>query len=188
MHEHNFYFRNRVHNREEVWSCVAGQVSNQRVLYLEFGVYRGESMRFWARELRDAEAKLHGFDSFEGLPEAGGPWSKGQFDNKGLIPVIDDPRVKFFKGWFEEVLPTYVVPAHEVLVINMGADLYSSTIFVLRHLRPYIKRGTFMYFDEMNHLEHEARVFDEFLTESGTEFRPVCADKSLAFVFFQCTE
>ena len=39
----------------------------------------------------------------------------------------------------------------------------------------------------MNHVEHEARAFDEFVQESGLTFRPVCADKTLAFVAFECT-
>ncbi|MDH4188472.1 MAG: TylF/MycF family methyltransferase [Nitrospira sp.] len=135
---------------------------------------------------RDPGAILHGFDSFEGLPEESGPWTKGQFGTNGRIPHTEDPRVRFFKGWFNEVLPTYSLPPHEVLVINMDADLYSSTIFVLRQLRPNIKQGTLIYFDEMNHPEHEPRAFDEFIAESGLKFRVVSADKTLAFVMFEC--
>lgn len=71
-------------------------------------------------------------------------------------------------------------------MINMDADLYSSTIYVLRHLRAYLKPGTFIYFDDMNHPEQEPRAFDEFVAESGLKFRVVCADKTLAFVFFEC--
>jgi len=72
------------------------------------------------------------------------------------------------------------------LAINMDADLYSSTIYVLRYLRPYIKPGTLIYFDEMNHMEHELRVFDEFMAESRLRFKVGSVDKTLAFVFFEC--
>ena len=46
------------------------EVQDQRVLYLEFGVFRGRTIRYWSRKLRHPETRLHGFDSFEGLPDA----------------------------------------------------------------------------------------------------------------------
>jgi hypothetical protein len=187
MHDRGFHFPDRVAERDQVWSSVAERVCDQRVLYLEFGVCRGDSMRYWSHALRHPETNLHGFDSFTGLPEQAGPWTVGQFDVGGQVPIIHDPRVKFFKGWFQDVLPTYTVAPLDVLIVNLDADLYSSTIYVLRQLRPYIKPGTFLYFDEINHVNHELRAFEEFLAESGLKFRAVCADKTLAFAFFQCT-
>ena len=176
----------RVPAREDVWDAIIEKVQDRRVLYLEFGVARGYSMNYWSTHLRADHHVFHGFDSFQGLPEDGGPWIKGQFDTQGCLPDIRDDRVRFFKGWFEEVLPHYAPPAHETLVINMDADLYSSTIYVLRQLRSQIRRGTFIYFDEINHLEHEARALDDFIRESGLKFVPVCADKTLAHVAFEC--
>jgi hypothetical protein len=111
---------------------------------------------------------------------------KGTFSTQGVVPIVDDSRVHFFKGWFEEVLPTYTVPEHDVLVMNMDADLYSSTVFVLRHLRPHIRSGTFVYFDEMSRVEHEPRAFDEFMKETGLVFHAVCAEKTLNRAFFRC--
>lgn len=186
LQTHHFEFERRVKSRQDVWACVATQVCNDKVLYLEFGVARGDSIRYWSKALKHPESKLHGFDSFEGLPEQGGIWAKGQFSTGGQIPKIDDPRVKFIKGWFCNSLPQYVVPSHETLIINMDADLYSSTIFVLRHLLPYIKPGTFICFDEMNIVDHEPRAIDEFLFISKVKFVPLCADKTGAVVFFLC--
>jgi macrocin-O-methyltransferase TylF-like protien len=186
MSDHHFDVGQRARDKHGVWEVVVNQLRHRQVLYLEFGVAYGHSMRYWSNELKHPGTLLHGFDSFEGLPEASGPWTKRQFDTNGRVPRIDDPRVRFFKGWFNEVLPTYSIPPHETLVINMDADLYSSTILVLRRLRPHIKAGTFIYFDEMNHIEHEPRAFDEFMDESGLKFRIVCADKTMAFVFFEC--
>ena len=186
MRQHGFVFHHRVRNREEVWKAVVDRISATPVLYLEFGVFEGASIRFWSDALRDPGTRIHGFDSFEGLPAAGGPWSMGQFDVQGNMPSVPDQRVQFFKGWFDQVLPNYQVPPHDVLIINMDADLYSSTIYVLRHLRPWIKPGTFLYFDEMNHLEHEPRALEDFMNESGLRFRGVSADLSLAFVFLEC--
>ena len=185
MADREFTFAKRVRDSRSVFDVVARQVTDRQVLYLEFGVGDGHSMRYWSRALKHPGAVLHGFDSFEGLPEQGGPWTKGQFDRGGQPPEIDDSRVQFFKGWFSDVLPGYRLPPHEVLVVNMDADLYSSTICVLRHLRPHIKPGTFIYFDEMNHPDHEPRAFDDFVAESGLKFRAICADLTLTFVFFQ---
>jgi hypothetical protein len=179
----------RLRDRQAVFDVVAERVKDRRVLYLEFGVFKGASMRYWSKALKNAGAVLHGFDSFEGLPQdfdVAGPYVKGTFATGGSIPCIDDPRVKFFKGWFEETLPEYQLPDHEVLILCMDADLYSSTIFVLRHLRPWITRGTYIYFDEMSRPDHEPRAFDEFMKETGLSFAPVAADRSLNTVFFKC--
>jgi hypothetical protein len=188
MHNHGFFFPKRVSSREKVWAAMIARVRGQKVLYMEFGVSHGTSMRFWSRELKSPTSVFHGFDSFEGLPEQSGPWHKGQFGTSGRVPIIDDSRVSFFKGWFDQVLPHYHLPAHDVLVVNMDADLYSSTVYVLNYLRPQIKPGTLIYFDEMNHLDHELRAFDEFTSQNSIEFRPVCADRTLAHVSFECTK
>jgi hypothetical protein len=187
MRNHGFFFPHRVSSREEVWAAMITKLRDQKVLYMEFGVASGESIRYWSRELKNPTSVLHGFDSFEGLPEQAGPWYKGQFDASGRVPIIDDLRASFFKGWFDQVLPRYHPPPHDVLVINMDADLYSSTIYVLNYLRPQIKPGTLIYFDEMNHLDHELLAFEEFTSQNTIKFRPVCADKTLAHVSFECT-
>ena len=189
MRRQGFRFHFRVHDRNAVFEVVAHRVRDRKVLYLEFGVYRGVSMRYWSQALRHPESRLHGFDSFEGLPEdfdVGGGYPRGRFSTGGVPPELDDPRVSFFKGWFQETLPLYELPGHEVLVVNMDADLYSSTIFVLRHLREAFRPGTYLYFDDLSRPEHEAKAFEEFMRESGLEFRPVCADRSLNHAFFEC--
>lgn len=179
----------RVRDRDAVFEAVAERVRDRDVLYMEFGVWEGKSMRFWSNALKNPKSKLHGFDSFEGLPEdfdVKGPYTKGSFDVGGRIPKIDDPRVKFIKGWFEDTLPKYQVPSHETLVICLDADLYSATIFVLRQLKDHIKPGTFIYFDDMSRPDHEPRAFDEFVAETGRRFRPVVADMPLNRMFFEC--
>lgn len=187
MREHNFRLPKRVHGREAVWKSITDRIAEQRVLYLEFGVYQGESIRWWSGMLKHPESVLVGFDSFEGLPEAGGPWREGQFDVKGQLPKVNDPRVQFQKGWFSETLRTFVPPAHDVLVVNIDADLYASTKDVFNAVRPWIKAGTFVYFDEFNHLDHEARAFGELLAETGMRFETICADPTLNYVAFRCT-
>lgn len=187
MEDRSFRPAERVRNREEVWKQGLLRLETGKILYMEFGVAAGVSLKFWSRHLQQPDAVLHGFDSFTGMPEDGGPWRQGQFDMKGALPKIDDPRVALFAGWFNETLPTYEVPSHNVLVLNMDADLYSSTIYVLRHLQKFIQAGTLIYFDEMNHPTHEPRAFDEFMKETGLTFRLVSADRTLAHQFYECT-
>jgi hypothetical protein len=178
----------RAHNRREVWMPIVERVQDQKVLYLEFGVWEGASMRFWSEHLSHPGSSLHGFDSFEGLPETEGKWwSKGQFDVNGRVPVIDDPRVQFFKGWFDQTLPDYTPPEHDVLVVNIDADLYSSTICVLRHLKPHIRRGSFLYFDEFHHPESEQRALEEFMDETHLNVSVVSGTKNFVHMCFECT-
>jgi hypothetical protein len=185
---HSFKLPTRVSGRHAVWRYVASHVADQRVLYLEFGVFRGESIRWWAQALRNPNSHLHGFDSFEGLPECGGPWEKGQFGVHGVIPEVPDPRVRFFKGWFSQTLRDYVPPAHETLVINIDVDLYSSSTEVLSAAGPWLRTGTFLIFDDFHHLDHEARAFSNFLAATGSRFESVCADRTLNFNVFRCIQ
>ena len=188
MAKHDFEIERRVPNREVVFAAVAKRVRDMRVAYLEFGVHRGASLRYWSDALKNPHARLYGFDSFEGLPEdfdVDGPYVKGTFDVKGVMPTIDDPRVEFVKGWFEDTVPAFQVPEHEVLVIVLDADLYSSTDLALRQLRPFITIGTYIYFDDLSRPEHEPAAFARFMSDSGYRFRLVSVDYSLNNAFFE---
>src|SRR5215467_3564390 len=57
---------NRVRRREDLFDHVAKTLIDHKVLYLEFGVYKGDVTRFWSQRLRNPGSHLHGFDSFEG--------------------------------------------------------------------------------------------------------------------------
>jgi len=185
MRARGFDIPRRVENREKIFDRIAVDISESRVLYLEFGVHHGASMVYWSKLLRSSSARLHGFDSFEGLPEKWHLAPRGTFATDGVAPVIDDPRVTFFKGWFEEVLPSYSPPNHDQLVINLDADIYSSTAFVLNFLASSISVGTFLYFDEFSDRFHELRAFDEFLSATRMGFRIIGATKTLKNVAFQ---
>jgi hypothetical protein len=173
--------------REKLFDLAGREVANRDVLYMEFGVYQGTTTRYWSKLLSNPASKLHGFDSFEGLPEV---WTdaagKGHFSTNGTIPTVDDPRVKFFKGWFDQTLPAYQVPDHEVLVLNFDADLYSSTKCALDRMSNYIVPGTYLYFDEFSDLQHEFRAFVEFCSSSSRRFVVRGATTSMLCVLFQC--
>lgn len=187
MHKLGYRITPTVNKREQLFDLVGREIQHKQVLYLEFGVYEGAATRYWSKILKNPSSRLHGFDSFEGLPET---WKnsaeKGHFSTNGSIPVIDDSRVQFFKGWFQETLPSYPVPEHEVLVLNLDADLYSSTIYVLDRFASLIVPGTYLYFDEINDPQHELRAFAEFSAACNRRFALRGVAKSLQHVLFQC--
>ena len=184
---HGFVTDNRFDSREDVFDFISADLSDVPVLYVEFGVAHGSALLYWSRLLRHPEARLHGFDTFEGLPMSwisGRP--KGHFSTGGKPPDVGDNRVTFFKGLFEETLPAYEWPTgYESLVVNLDADLYSSTAFVLSQLKPRLAIGSCIYFDEFNHRADELRAFDEFLEETNFTFRLVAATHEFAHVAFE---
>jgi hypothetical protein len=186
LEKHGFSPRVCLKHDCELFDVILEKVMESEVLYLEFGVFEGNSMRYWSIRLKNPRAHLHGFDSFEGLPES---WNistpKGHFSTGGAIPSIDDQRVKFFKGWFDQTLPDYVPPPHQSLVINMDADLYSSTIYVLNKLRQLIVQGTYIYFDEFADRFNELRAFAEFVENTGMKFELLAANGTFSRVVFR---
>jgi macrocin-O-methyltransferase TylF-like protien len=186
LRQHDFTTRRRVDHPTRLFDLVASEVRGRRVLYLEFGVFRGASMRYWSRILSDPTAQLHGFDTFEGLPEAWhGEKGAGHFDTGGEVPAIEDPRVSFHKGLFQDTLPGFPWPEHDVLVVNMDADLYSSTRTVLGLIGDRLLPGSYLYFDEFMDRNHELRAFEEFLAETGARFELRGATRQYSGVLFQ---
>jgi len=187
MSRRGYWPDQRYANRPALFEALFRRIGNDPVLYLEFGVYKGYSMRLWSGGLKHPASRLIGFDSFEGLPE---DWHAdaltGRFDTNGRVPLIDDQRISFVKGWFDVSLVTFQMPAHERLVVNLDADIYSSTKLVLDWLRPHFRPGDILYFDEFFDRHQELRAFDEFLDSSGMRFKMIGATRSLNEVAFEC--
>jgi len=172
-------------DRDDAFKLAARDIAHRQVLYLEFGVWKGDSTRCWSKLLTNPASALHGFDSFEGLPD---DWSfayrKGAFSVAGKIPNIDDSRVRFFKGWFEDTLPGYQLPKHDVMFVNCDADLYSSTKTILTYIGPHLRPGDYLYFDEFHHWADERRAFSEFVMSSGCQFSLAACSRSKSQVMF----
>ena len=156
--------------REELWRRTYSEYSDKPRLWLEFGVYKGESLRFFAGLDQNPSSRFIGFDSFEGLPEDWRGMAAERFDLGGNIPVIEDPRVRFVRGWFQDSLPPIISELRESLadgrelVVHFDADLYSSTLFLLFALHDLTDRYHFI-FDEFS--GHETRALFNFLQASG---------------------
>jgi len=132
--------------------------------YLEFGVCTGESLKWWVANTKHKDTQFYGFDTFEGLPESWGTYKKG--DMMANIPIIEDTRVNFIQGLFQETLPGFLIKNPikngKRKIIHLDADLFSSTLFALTSLAPYLKKGDVLMFDEFNVPNHEFYAFKCF--------------------------
>jgi tetratricopeptide (TPR) repeat protein len=146
---------------------------------LELGVRHGVSTRLLAARLATsgADATLHAFDSFAGLPEAWQGRAPGAFSTCNELPALP-PNVIIHPGWFEETLPRYLAtePARPRLV-HVDSDLYSSACTVLRGLGPRLRAGPddgpLLLFDECfanaTWQDDEHRALLEVSAELGLE-------------------
>lgn len=162
--------------REALWADLRSRVTKP-LCYLEFGVWKGSSISWFANHDQATESRLFGFDSFEGLPEDWAAFQpKGHFSTGGVIPRIDDPRVRFVKGWFNETLEPFLRRERELcdsvnrgdrtLVVHFDADLFSSTMYVLSVLSFHFDSYYFI-FDEF--IGDEARALYEVRRAFGVE-------------------
>jgi O-methyltransferase len=133
---------------------------------LEFGVFEGASIRWWAENNRHPESTFVGFDCFEGLPESWQDHPKGDFSVAGNLPDIQDPRCSFVKGLFQDTLSDWICGRRFTrrAVLHLDADLYSSTLFVLIHLLPKLNKGDILIFDEFSDYMHEFKAFCDATT------------------------
>ena len=143
------------------------EISTPEGLYLEFGVATGNTIAVLADAL-GPDRVIHGFDSFEGLPEnwAGHVERRGAFGRKRQAPKVP-ANVILHQGWFDETVPAFAA-AHPgpVAFIHMDCDLYSSTETVLDALADRIVPGSVILFDEYfnypNWRHHEFKAWHEF--------------------------
>lgn len=143
-------------------------------LVLEFGVAGGKSINIIADYAENRE--VHGFDSFEGLPEdwTGHMETKGSFDKKGRLPKVQ-PNVILHRGWFSETLRDFKKTHNDpVAFLHIDCDLYSSTREVLWQLADQLVVGTIIEFDEYFNYhgwqQHEYRAWQEFVAGFGIEY------------------
>jgi hypothetical protein len=160
------------YNRDDLLSfCVKQAEAKGNGLFCEFGVFMGESINHIAA---NTKATIHGFDSFEGLPEK---WregfEKGAFQINGLPKVRDN--VVLYKGWFDKSVPEFAAKnPGSISFMHMDADLYSSTKTVFDLLGSGIVPGTVIDFDEYlgypGWQNGEFKAFQELVQKRGLKF------------------
>eukprot|EP01062_Namystynia_karyoxenos_P042053 TRINITY_DN30709_c0_g1_i2.p1 TRINITY_DN30709_c0_g1~~TRINITY_DN30709_c0_g1_i2.p1 ORF type:complete len:414 (+),score=91.61 TRINITY_DN30709_c0_g1_i2:71-1243(+) len=153
-------------------------------LILEFGVWEGRSVNLLGKSF--PERRVHGFDSFQGLPvnwdaagaglpDGTGNLRAGHFSLQGRLPKVR-PNVELHKGWFNDTLPRFLdsratQSGAPVALLHVDSDLYVSASQVLTLLATRIVPGTTIVFDELvgytRFMDGEMKALFEFM-ESAT--------------------
>lgn len=157
----------------ELYKFVINKLGREnKVLFLEFGVFKGESMKYFINNFINKKNKFFGFDSFEGLPE---DWNSGikkkHFNLYGKKPKIKDSRCFFIKGLFQNTLPKFNlkfnIKNNFKMLIHFDADIYSSTLYSLAHTSN-LKKNYFIIFDQFT--GDESRAFNDFVISHKKNF------------------
>ena len=169
IREYDFSGSRFFESREAIYDFVNKELVGESPLsYLEFGVFEGKSIKYWANINKNKDSVFVGFDTFTGLPEnwynLSGTMRKNHFDTNGRTPVVDDQRVSFVKGMFQDTLLPFLhgFSPNGKLVIHNDSDLYSSTLYTMARIFPFLKAGTIIIFDEFSSPLHEMRAFADF--------------------------
>jgi len=153
--------------------------------FLEFGVFQGASLKTWSRLNHNLETRYWGFDSFEGLPE---DWragrERGTFNTSGNLPTIDDSRVQFVKGWFQDTLPSFLASYRpgSRLVVHNDSDLYSSTLYCLTIMNSFLRSGTILIFDDFYDSLHQYRALTDYCSAYLRSFKVIGMTKPIGRV------
>lgn len=137
---------------------LAREMAHHAVV-MEFGVATGRTLNHFARLMPNKY--IHGFDSFNGLPE---DWTsrmpKGFFKRQALPKVAWNCYLNV--GWFNETIPKWKLKYADtpIMLLHVDCDLYSSTKTVLTELRKNIVPGTVIIFDE--YMNYPGWQQDEF--------------------------
>ncbi len=149
--------------------------ADKPVTFLEFGVFRGKSISRMAELFTNADARFVGFDCFMGLPETWANLKVGHFSTNGEPPSIDDKRVSFVTGYFQNTLRDFIAGFEykAPLLVHFDADLYSSTLFLLASLWHYLPEYYF--------------IFDEFFLDEATAMHDFALAFPVEYEFLACT-
>jgi Macrocin-O-methyltransferase (TylF) len=169
-------------NSGEIFNYLIHKIDPEGLI-MEFGVFKGRTITLIASKV---SSDVHGFDSFEGLPEDWGGWKHpaGYFSLNGKLPNVPD-NVILHKGWFNETLPEFTKKHKKnASLIHIHCDLYSSTKTVLDELADRIVPGTLLvfheYFNYYGWKEHEFKAFQEFVAKNGIKYKYLAFSSSEA--------
>lgn len=142
-------------------------------LVMEFGVAGGKSIRQIASQ---TPRTVHGFDSFEGLPEDWGGHleRRGAFSRNRQLPQVP-ANVKLHVGLFDATLPGFLdANSGPVSLLHIDCDLYSSTKYLLDTAGDRLGTGSIVMFDEYFNYpswrHHEHKAWQEFVSSRNVKY------------------
>ncbi len=159
-------------------------LSSASVNYLEFGVAGGTSFKWWCGHNTNEASRFYGFDTFTGLPEDWNVFKAGAMSAGGKFPEINDSRAQFHKGLFQDTLPEFLKTFQndKRKIIHLDADLYTSTLYVLATLHPYLKPGDLLFFDEFAVPQSEFLAFKNYVDSFRVNYEVIGTLNNYFFV------
>jgi len=151
--------------RHKVWEKIPEHIDiNSNIIYLEFGVWKGNSIKYFAEKYKSKDSEFYGFDTFYGFPEKCLDMKKGYYSTSGALPETSDLRIKFIKGLFQESLADFLnklkpESKKKTVLIHFDAPLHSATLFNLFKLNEQFK-SYFFIFDQFG--TDECRALNNF--------------------------
>ena len=146
-------------------------------LFLEFGVFKGDSINLFSESLNKIDAKIYGFDAFKGLKDE---WvteeynPAGTFDLKGVKPKVKN-NVQLVDGWVEDTVKNFLSNNNKkISFVHFDLDTYESTLYVLKLIKNKFQSGTIILFDEFygfpNWEKYEYKAFKEEIEENSFKY------------------
>ena len=143
-------------------------------LFLEFGVYKGDSINLFGNFLSQHSREIYGFDSFEGLEEE---WNMNDYNPIGRFSLNKkNPKVlknvTLIKGKVQSTLENFLKDKKDKKIIfaHMDMDTYIPTKYALNKIKPFLQKGSVILFDEFygfpNWQHHEYKAFSEEFKEN----------------------
>jgi len=136
--------------RESLWQDAINSLGGQPFHFFEFGVARGHVPSFLSGSHLKNLISYTGFDLFTGLPRAWRDHDIGAFSNHGEIPNFEDSRFQFVVG---DVMNTFDrefvrLKSDSLSLFFFDLDLFEPSLHVWNEIKPYLKSGDVVYFDE----------------------------------------
>lgn len=159
----------------EYRNFVFSKVNNSGLL-LEFGVFKGGSINYFSKLLKNNNDKryIYGFDSFEGLSDAwnGTNLVNGSLTLNGRLPKVN-ANVQLIAGRIDNTYEKFLIELEPnskcIAFMNMDFDIYSPTKFALEKSIPFLHSGSIIIFDEFLGYPgweyHEYKAFTETIEQ-----------------------
>ena len=168
--------------------CITENVAGD---FVECGVFCGTQVAAMAlaNQVHKAGRKIHLFDSFQGIPQAGPNdgddikacigEGEGKLITTGVSAStvdavkghmagwqIDPCSLVYHPGWFQDTLPTDVMQLGDrgIALLRLDGDLYESTKVCLTYLHPLVPCGGYVIVDDYGLSGCQKAVFDYFLS------------------------
>lgn len=145
-----FDTREKIQNFSVNKACE--NLSNGNYLFLEFGVFNGESIIRISKILKKHNKQIYGFDSFEGLSEDWKDFSepKGTFTRNGKVPELPNDNIKIVKGDIKNILKDFLKKnSQKIAFVHIDTDTYETAEYILDNIKPRLVKNSIILFDEL---------------------------------------